>query len=235
MSSSAYALIWQRLFQCCKQMPTRRILFFYGISLAILGGYGWGLYVPFLEGRLPGWHWAAFVYQIVFPWLEVFLLAGVLLGGWIILAIATLVLFIISFWQPRRRAQAGYFCCIGILWFLSIVAFLPALSHTYSDHQVLAIEPWRQIYRTAYIASWFEEFYGDTMVSECNSLGWCHQIYRDYTEMLASSQQVKMFYDQNTDRMKVESDFWVYMRSQEQQLCPTDSFESWDCIQLYSE
>ena len=223
-------LIWHKLFNWLGKFLNNRWLRLYGITLILLGVYGWGVYLPFTQGWLPGAHWPAAAYDTAFPYVGFVLLLGIILG-WAVVAIAILVLLLVSFVLPWQRARciAAYLTCFSVLWLATFITLAPALLISYDYRNVLTIEPWGKTYRTSYVAFRLDDNYGEVMLSECDSWGWCHQLHRGYTD-LYSAQAAQPSYDPNRDHMKVRINPGGYVRSRDQQLCPTEGANSDRCF-----
>lgn len=223
MSLPGNVLVWQRVFKWFGKFPNNRWLRLCWLIVAMLAVYGWVLYVPFAQGWLPGLHWLAVGYDTVFPYVGFVFVFGLFFGWWVV-AIAVPILLLISLlpsWRRTRRI-AIYLTYFSGLWFAAAITLAPALFVSYSYRHVLMVEPWEKTYRTAYIAFRLDDDYGEVMLSDCNRLGWCHQLHRGYTDFY-SAQAAQPSYSPDADRMQVRINPEGYVRSRDQQLCPDPS------------
>mgnify|MGYP001799627776 CR=1 FL=1 len=233
MSTPLNVLVWHRLFNWLGDFLTNRWLRMYGIIVLLLGIYGWGFYLPFTQGLLPGAHWPAAAYDTAFPYVGFVMLLGLVKGWWIV-AISILLLLLISFLRPWRRARrvAAYLICFSVLWVTTPIALAPSFLNSYSYRHALTVESWGKTYRTAYVAFRPDDNYGEVMVSECTLRGWCHQVYRGRGNIY-SGEFTKPIYDPVKDQLGVSVSPGGYVRSRDQQLCPIGSSDSSSCFHQY--
>lgn len=192
----------------------------YGAIAVLLALAGWLGYWPYVQGWLPGWHWAALAYSQMGAWVAGLLLPG-LIYGLVPGAIALIGLGVLTYglrWRWGKRW--GFRGLIGLIAGLGLaIALTPALGAIYNRTTALTVEPWQETYRTAFIAPIVDDTYGDVMVLRCGRWGLCTQVHRQYVDF-NSAEQAQLVYDPDLDRVGLHlRGEWVYGQSRHQALC----------------
>ncbi len=177
-----------------------------------LTAIGWFGYLTFLAGA-PGNYWLAQTYSFsivgAFASVLVALLTAPLFGlAFGLLAIASLN----PDWRSRTRQGAKKLLVMLLIEVMAIAALLPSgILLGYVEDQ-LAIAPWQTVYRAIYVAP-FDDNYGDLMLVKCRWLGFCHQVYRSYTDVV-SAEETFLQFNTNTNEVALQLEGrWVYVRS----------------------
>lgn len=226
----------QNEFRRLRPLLTHRWLRVYGFIIIALAGYGWGLYLPYTEGWLPGHHQATVFYGTVISHIAFSLLFfGVLHTGLVIFP-AIPILLIISlrpYWRSASRVVVYLFWLLG-LYIITSIALLPAATNSYLHHNALDVQPWGKTYRTSYVGSQLDDILGTLMVSECSHWGWCVPVYRHRGLITYdAAQEIRPHYDAAKDLLKVAVESGGYVRSRDKQLCPTEGSEVDACFVNY--
>ena len=179
------------------------------LGLAVVGWFG---YFAFLMGW-PGNYWLAQVYSasilgLVSLGLTAILTTPIFGIAFGILAIASLKVS----WRSRARQGAKKLLVILLIQIMAIAALLPSGILVMSVSDRLTIAPWQATYRALYVSP-LDDNYGDLMLVKCRWLGFCHQVYRSYTDVI-SSEEAYLEFDAEANQVKLHLEGrWVYVRS----------------------
>jgi hypothetical protein len=184
---------------------------------------GWGGYLPYTQGWLPGHHGAASLYSQLLGLPAFILFFAALYGAipWLLGIGGVGLLGYAGRWRRGRRlARRGAIALLG--WGLLMVITFPALAIGYSRPTALTIPPWGDTYRTVFITPAYDDTYGDVMLLRCGKGGWCHQVYRQYVDF-NSAEKAQLVYDSARDRLGLNlRGEWVYVRSPTAPPCRQD-------------
>lgn len=179
------------------------------IALAI---YGWLLYLPFLEGILPGIYPITAIYSTALGAIEPFLLLGLVITLPMLAMIVVLALLI------RRRLLWRVARLLLAIALLPIV-LLPTLI-TCKPGQSLAVDKWGMTYHTAYKTFLFDDNYGDALLFQCDRTGvFCYQVHRFYGAYGVET-ALRLTYSADSNQLSMATAAGtVYIRSRQYAVC----------------
>jgi hypothetical protein len=174
-----------------------------------VGVLGYGL---LLQGG-PGFYWLAWAYgQLLALALAVVVTTLLTLP---MMAAAFALLAVGSINRSRRyrlRQGAKQLLRLLLAALMIILGLLPSLIWQFETPAQLAIAPWQVTYRALYVAP-LDDNYGDLMLVQCHWLGWCHQVYRRYTNV-KSAEDAYLAFDATTNQVGLHLEGrWVYVRT----------------------
>ncbi len=180
--------------------------------------WGWLGYLAFLKG-FPGNYWLATLYGY-FVWAAIAV---------VLTALVTTPLFGLAFgvlaiasansdWRSRSRQGAKKLLIILLIEVMAIAALLPSGLLLANVTDQLAIAPWATVYRAMYVAP-LDDNYGDLMLVNCRWAGFCHQVYRRYTNSISAEEAFLNFNAQTNEVALHLEGQWVYVRSPDAPAC----------------
>lgn len=190
------------------------------IFLAILSWIG---YLSFIKGWVLGIYPLAVLYSgLLSP--IVSLAVFLSFQWWVLLPGIVLCLSLFALYARRRWLRLAFFTLI--VWPLLIVVLLPAMVGL-SSGQRLVIEPWGQVYRTAYSSLWLDDNYGDVLLFKCDRSGtFCQQVH-EHSSVVGAAEVIPMRYDAGRNLFRLGSEPVVYVRSREKQICSISNTNSY--------
>lgn len=188
-------------------------------SLCLLFASGWIGYLSFTSGMIPGIYPLAVWYSsLLSPTVSIAVLLS--LQGWILLPVIAISLGVFILYARRHQLRTAFICLLA--WPILLLLLLPAMVG-FTPGQRLAVEPWGQVYRTAYSSLWLDDNYGDVLIFKCNSTGMlCRQVHKYYASAGAEG-SILMKYDAEQDLLRVGTAPVLYARSKQKQLCSRSS------------
>lgn len=202
-------------------------------SLAAFFSLSWIGYSTFINGRLPG----IYPLAVLHSWISTALLYALLLIFiyWqvaLLMIPLSLVLLLIYRHQHRRSLNfAGAFSQIMIVVVSVVVSIvvvvvptvvLLLMTKVFSPGQQLAVQPWNQVYRTAFSGLRIDDNNGDVLLFKCDRTGiFCRRIHNHYSA-LGSQNYLPLTYDAASDQLTFGTKHrFLYIRSKTKTLCKT--------------
>ena len=187
------------------------------LLLVLLTISGW-IYSIFISGGLPGFYPLAIWYsRLISPLVSIAVLLS--FQWWILLPVVALSLGSFLLYVRRRRIRLAL--TFLLLWPLLILAMLPAMEGLFAG-QSLLVEPWNQMYRTAYSSLWLDDNYGDVLLFKCDRTGiFCQQVHEHYA-FVGAEELTPMDYDADRDLFYFGKNPVLYVRTEKEQLCSVD-------------
>lgn len=182
-----------------------------GLLLAVLVGFGWLGYAPFLMGAWGGIYPLAVLYSRLLSLVAGLMLLVVLsLWPWIVDAA---VLCGLCWLLTRRR---GYRWALSGVLFLPLMTLvlLPAAWITCVPGPSVQVDPWQETYHTAYSAFAMDDNYGNGLIFRCDFSGiLCHQVHQ-FSTSIGTLNNAVLIYDPALDNLtlKDENDYVRYRR-----------------------
>lgn len=182
--------------------------------LALLAISGWLGYATFLGGAPGIYPLAAWHSLILSPLISLAVLLS--FQWWMLLPTIALFVVLFSLYFRRRRLRRAFIALL--LWPLLIVVLLPAMIGFFPG-QRFAVEPWGQVYRTAYSSLWIDDNYGDVLLFKCDRTGiLCGQVHK-HPSVVGAADAIPMEYDADSDLLRLGKEPVMYVRSQTETLC----------------
>lgn len=196
----------------------RKLQIIIGLLVAILVGFGWLGYAPFLMGAWGGIYPLAVLYSRLLSLVAgLMLLAVFILWPWIV---GAAVLCGLCWLLTRRR---GFRWTLGGVLFLPLMTLLllPAAFMSCVPGPSVRIEPWQETYRTAYSAFASDDNYGSGLVLRCNLSGvLCSKVHQ-FSTSVGAIDSVVLTYEPELDHLIVTdaASYVMYRRSRQSTLC----------------
>lgn len=193
--------------------PRQNFLRRWGLTIwAILMAISWLGYLMFLNGA-PGNYWLAQAYSFLIVGAVPVVLVAVLTAPLFGLAFGLLAVVSLNpNWRSRARQGAQKLLVMLLIEVMAMAALLPSGIWVQEVTHRLAIAPGQVVYRAIYVSP-LDDNYGDLMLVQCRWMGFCHQVYRSYTNSISAG-AADLDFKPQTEQVALHLEGrWVYVRS----------------------